>query len=548
MFTRPLRAAIAGVLTLGIAVTPLAQAQVRLPALGETASEDFTAGTERKLGEQIMRDVMRDPDFLDDPLLLEYLQSLWAPLVAAARARGEIDPDISSQFAWEVFLVRDRNVNAFALPGGWVGVYLGLIALTQTSDELASVLAHELTHVTQRHIARGIVHSQRQTLLGMAGLILAILAASRSNNADAVNAAVMGSQAVALQGQLNFSRDMEREADRVGFTLLTDAGFAGAGMGAMFDRLDSANRINDSGAFPYLRSHPLTTERMSEARSRQLLATLRAGQTVLPHALMQGRARVLMDTNPQNLRRMQEGAVSHKPTASLGERVSQVYSATLASSMLREHAAAERGLDELRQLLAGATADADTLRQLQLLHAQLHFNAGNPAGSIAVLQAIDSGGASRATMLMRAQAALAWQQQRGGEPAAAELRQSTEALQVWLAEHKRDATAWAALSSTAGAIGLRLRSLRAHAEARAAEGDLGGAIDRLRAAQTASRGASVGQDFIEASIIDARLRDLMAQRRQLALEMRSQQRGPRAPDGDTSEAPRLATEPVVGLR
>ena len=114
------------------------------------------------------------------------------------------------------------------------------------------------------------------------------------------------------------------------------------------------------------------------------------------------------------------------------------------------------------------------------------------------------------------------------------MRRSTEALQTWLADNRRDATAWTWLASTADAIGLRLRALRANAEARAAEGDLTGAIDRLRAAQGAARGATAGQDFIDASIIDARLRDLQGKRRQLALEMRAQRGSPR-PEGDTPQ-------------
>ena len=94
--------------------------------------------------------------------MLEYLQSLWQPLVAQARVRGNITPDIDQRMAWEPFLVRDRSVNAFALPGGYVGVHLGLMAITATRDELASVLAHELSHVTQRHIARSIGNSKRR--------------------------------------------------------------------------------------------------------------------------------------------------------------------------------------------------------------------------------------------------------------------------------------------------------------------------------------------------------------------------------------------------
>jgi predicted Zn-dependent protease len=106
---------------------------VRLPALGEAASADLNIGAERRLGDQIMREGRRDPAFLDDPVLVEYLQSLWDPLVDAARQLGNIDSEIDRAFTWEAFLVRDRSVNAFALPGGYVGVHLGLIALTTTA-------------------------------------------------------------------------------------------------------------------------------------------------------------------------------------------------------------------------------------------------------------------------------------------------------------------------------------------------------------------------------------------------------------------------------
>ncbi|MFN6993683.1 MAG: M48 family metalloprotease, partial [Aquincola tertiaricarbonis] len=222
-----------------------AQAQVRLPSLGDSVSEDVGVGAEKKLGDEIMRQVRRDPDYIDDPLLLDYVQTAWTRLVNTARARGDIGADTDGVFAWEAFLVRDRSFNAFAFPGGYVGVHLGLIAAAGTQDELASVLGHELSHVTQRHIARSIASSSRQSLVGMAAMILGVMAASRANSGDGINAAIVGSQAAMMQGQLNFSRDMEREADRVGFNVMTEAGFSPQGMGAMFEKLENASRLND---------------------------------------------------------------------------------------------------------------------------------------------------------------------------------------------------------------------------------------------------------------------------------------------------------------
>ena len=518
---------LAALLAGALACSPL-QAQVRLPALGESASDDLPISVERRLGEQIMRDIRRDPDYLDDPVLLDYLQALWQPLVAAARQRGDIAPDSAAAFAWESFLVRDRGVNAFALPGGYVGVYLGLIALTTSSYELASVLAHELAHVTQRHIARSVGNSQRVSLISVAALLLGVIAASRSQNSDMAQAAVHGGQAVAIQGQLNFSRDMEREADRIGFGLLTGAGFASAGMAGMFDKLESANRLNDNNAFPYLRSHPLTVDRIAEARARTLLpGAVAPGASPLRHRLMQARARVLMDPGVLALRRLQEpGSIVAGP-----ERITALYASALASSLLREPTRAEPAVQEALRLFAALPArDAEVQRALLLLLAQVQLADGQPARALLTLNAPVIDPSQRPALLLRAQAAL--DAQRGGlDGAAAELRRSTEALQTWTAEHRNDAGAWTQLALCAEAAGLRLRSLRAHAEARAALGDLSGAIDRLRAGQDAARGASA-QDFIEVSVIDARLRDLLGQRRVLAAELRAERggRGGERPD------------------
>lgn len=531
---------LASALATAVPIAPVAQtsgaapapaAAVRLPALGDVASEGLSVGAEHRLGAQIMAELRRDPDYLDDPLLLDYVQSLWTPLLAQARQRGNIDPDIDTLFAWEPFLVRDRAVNAFALPGGHVGVYLGLIAMTASRDELASVLAHELSHVTQRHIARSIVSANRQSLVGLAAMVLGVLATTRSSsnsNSDATQAVIVGSQAAMAQGQLNFSRDMEREADRIGWGVYTGSGFAPVGVAAMFEKLENAYRLNDSGAFPYLRSHPLTVERIGEARARvEAAATRSSARSPLDHQLMQARARVLMDGSVAALRRQQalDAAATAVPLPSASERLVALYGSALASLQLREGARAQAALDAALAIPTDAD-DARARQALALLQAQVLQATDQAARALAQLDALAATatpGSARPLLLARAQAALALA--RGGGNRAA-LRASIEALQTWVAEHGGDASAWSALAQCASAQGLSLRALRAEAEARAALGDLGGAIDRMGAAQRQARTAAAPPDFIEASIIDARLRDLNAQRRAQLAEARSERSPP----------------------
>ena len=497
------------------AALPPAWAQNQLPALGDPASEDFSLGTERKLGDAIMREIRADPDYLDDPVLLEYLQSLWQPLVAQARVRGNISADIDQRMAWEPFLVRDRSVNAFALPGGYVGVHLGLMAITATRDELASVLAHEMSHVTQRHIARSIANSKRQTLLSLAGLIVGVLAASRAGNSsvDAANAAIVGSQALAVQGQLNFSRDMEREADRVGFAVMSGAGFAPGGMAAMFEKLDQSSRLNDSGGFPYLRSHPLTTERIGEARARLGTAAPVAPVSVLEHSAAQARARVLMDARFDALRHWQ-ALDADRVAASVADKLANAYESALASTLLREWARADVSLaTALNIVRTSPRSDARAERAVALLNVQSLLARGDVAKANAALLPYANDG-SRPVLLLATQAVLADAGTGAVRPDDAALKQRASELQTWVAVNPRDPLAWTALSQVSERLGQPLRAIRADAEARFALGDLTGAVDRLHAGQRRARsGGAV--DFIDASVIDARLRDVELLRKQI---------------------------------
>jgi predicted Zn-dependent protease len=512
-------AALAAVLCLG-GLGPLpqqvhAQGSSALPALGDSASEEFSVSAERQLGDRIMREARRDPDLLDDPLLLEYLQSLWEPLVSAARARGDVSDEIRTHFAWEPFLVRDRSVNAFALPGGYMGMHLGMISLTSSRDELASVLAHELSHITQRHIARSVSTGKRSSLIGMASLILGIMAASRSP--DAANALIATGQAASVQGQLNFSRDMEREADRVGSGVLAQAGFAPSGMPSMFEKLAQANRLNDFNQFPYLRTHPLTTERIGEARSR--LGVPGAGATPandddahMLHATMRGRARALMDSRGETQQRLVQGAVggasSNGDAPDAAEALTLAYAGALAAMRQGQWTVADAGI---ARALGLASTHPAALRAVKVLQAESLIERGQVAQAADLL---GGGDGSRVNTLLAARAALAQ-----AAPAATR-RRSQETLQTWVALHPSDASAWTLLGSLYERSNQTLPAVRAQAEAQLALGDVRGAVERLRAGQNLARRSAGQAESIEAAIIDARLKDVEQLRRRLSAEAR----------------------------
>lgn len=273
---------------------PVAFAQ-NLPTLGDTEREDFPPLLERKLGDQVMNEIRRDPDYIDDEQVLEYLNRLGNTLVESTpEARGEANYDFF------FFAVRDPVLNAFALPGGYVAVHSGLVMAAQTESELASVMGHEIGHVAQRHIARAISKQSKDSLIPLAAMVLAVLAARSSP--DASMAAVMGGQGIALQRQLNFSRDSEREADRVGLKILTAAGFDTSGMVSFFGRLQTSSRAYSDTVPAFLRSHPLTTERIADIQERIRDLPYKQHIDTLDFHLIRARLRLLQTPSVQGLR------------------------------------------------------------------------------------------------------------------------------------------------------------------------------------------------------------------------------------------------------
>jgi len=394
------------------------------------------------------------------------------------------------------------------LPGGYLGVHLGLIAAVGSRDELAAVLAHELSHVTQRHIARSMEAQGRMTPWVIGSLILGALAASKSP--QGTQALIVGGQAAAMQAQLSYSRDMEREADRVGFGVLSDAGYDPGGFITMFTKLQQAAGVNDSGAFAYLRSHPLTTERIADMQNRLPLGTRHIAPPDMTQAMVSARARVLSQIQVDSLMSWTRLPESLTPTATPAQQAGALYAASLAHLLLREPVPAQRRWQELQGLSASDSAAA---RLVRLLGAQLLAARGEQARVVQSLQP-----SSMQQRWLRPEL-VAIAQSLTVLPGHPTLPVAVQQLRLQVQEAPLDAQAWRLLASLLALQGQKLASLRAEGEAQLAQLDLQGALDRLRAAQDVARQSRLQTgEHIEASIVDARVRQIQEQLRELQTE------------------------------
>lgn len=501
-----------------------------LPTLGDGASS-LTTGEERRLGDSIVKELYRDPDYLDDPVLQEYVEGIWLHLQDAARKNGELSQELEERFAWTLLLGKDRQVNAFALPGGYMGVYLGLIGVVSSGDELASVIAHETSHITQRHIARMLSQQGKQTPLMLASMLLGALAATRSP--DAAMAIMMGGPAAVMQNQLNFSRAMESEADRMGYSLMAPAGFAPQGFVSMFGKLQQASRLNDNGSWPYLRSHPLTTQRIADMDSRVPPGKRAAApEPTLEHVMMAARARVISNTGV-DVRRQWATLPRSGSFASLtqAEQIGQLYAATLSAIYLRDWPLAR---EMVQRLLSATAGNAQANIQARWLSAELEYKADQPQAALAALP-LQSSNAPQPAPKVTASGNLAGPREAGPREAGPSLAtinvvehmaprrpelllradillklgqaaSMASPLQTWVTDHPRDGTAWQTLARVWRSQGQEMRALRAEAEAQVAHYDYAAAVDRFKAAQDLARKAGAKADYFEASIIDTRLR------------------------------------------
>ncbi len=270
------------ILSAGLVFAAATRAQINLPDIGDSSQSALSSSAEQALGDQIMRQVRSNLPIMDDPQISQYIQSLGYQLVSASDEQ---------YLGFNFFVVEEPGVNAFALPGGYVGVNAGLILTADSESELASVIAHEIAHVTQRHIARFVERNANSGLKALAGILAAIAVGMVNSEAGKATAAVaMASQ---TQNRLDFSRSNEKEADRIGMQLLDKAAFDPEAMASFFEKLQGSARYYRRPP-EFLSTHPVTTSRIAEARDRAQQLGYRQHVDSVEFKLTQARVRVLI--------------------------------------------------------------------------------------------------------------------------------------------------------------------------------------------------------------------------------------------------------------
>ncbi len=316
------------------ALLPLSTAgQNQLPDFGDASSATISPADEREIGALYMRQIRAQLPVIEDPEIESYIQSLGYDLVSGAN-EGSTD--------FYFFVIADAAINAFAIPGGYVGVNSGLITNTDAESELASVVAHEIAHVTQRHIARAIAASEGSQYATLAGVLAGLLIGMVDSQAG--QAAVAGAAAAGVQSQINFTRTNEKEADRVGIKMLAKAGYDPRSMPEFFEKLHLASRYY-SRPPEFLSTHPVTTSRIADSRGRAEQYPIKQYANSVDYGLTRAKLRMLTTNDPARLLAEFEAEIEEKKQ---GDRSAAFYGRALVLAKLGK---IDRASEELSKLV-----------------------------------------------------------------------------------------------------------------------------------------------------------------------------------------------------
>jgi predicted Zn-dependent protease len=350
-------------LALAAALQAAAQsAPVDLPRIGEPADVSLSPMEEQKIGSKVTAELYARDYILEDPEITEYVAGLTWRLVAAAEADA---PSVT------IFVMKDTRINAFALPGGYMGVNAGLITTVRNESELAGVMSHELAHVTQRHIARTIEGTQTANIATWAAVLGAIIAASA--NPEVVIAALSLGQAANYQREVNFTRAHELEADRIGIRTMSRAHFDPQAVASFFVRLEQQSRLYGNQVPEFLRTHPVNTTRISEARTRAAALPQQRVRDPLEFALMQARARALTADRPSQAAEYFLSQIGKGPG-----KAADRYGLAISLARLGEYARAHAALKP-------ALADYPRQPNLALLEARIELAQGHTDKALEII-------------------------------------------------------------------------------------------------------------------------------------------------------------------
>ena len=445
-----------------------------LPELGEAAQSALTPGQERQIGQSIMKEARADPQFYGDAEVTDYVTAVGNRLAA----RGT-----DTRQSFEFFLMRDPQINAFALPGGKIGVHTGLIVAAQSESEMAGVVGHEIAHVTQRHIARMVSNQQANKWVSLAAFAVALLA-SRSNT-QVSQAALAAGPALAIQQQLNYSRDFEREADRMGLQMLEKAGFDPRGMELFFERLQRATRLSEGGAPSYLRTHPMTHERIADMQGRAANLPYKQVPDPIEFHLVRAKLRAEAEAPRESVTHFRDLLAEKRYLSEAGAR----YGLTAALLRFNDVPGARREFAALQAVLKQHP-------MTDLLGCRLKLAGGEVDALICFRDALQVHPGHRAIAYEYAEALL--QHRNPGE--------ALKMVEARLVTISGDYRLYQYQSRAYAMLNRRLAHHRAQAEAYAANGSTGAAIEQLQLALKSGDG-----DYYQLSATEARLRQLRTQ-------------------------------------
>ncbi|MGA0004505.1 MAG: M48 family metalloprotease [Burkholderiaceae bacterium] len=517
---RRMVAVFAALLLMSFVCNASAQTRVgteQLPQLGEADADGLSLAAERRLGRQVFQEFLRAGVVADDPELEDYLVSQSARLLQAALEQGHLQPGQSIEPAeFRFFAVRDPAINAFALPGGYIGIHTGLMAQSQSESELMSVLAHEIGHVSQRHISRQFGQRRQSSAVMIAAALLAAMAASSSS--DAAMGIMSLGQTVAVQDQLAFSREAEREADRVGLGLLKEAGFDPQAMASLFQKLLRAGEFYESAAPNWVRSHPLTSERIADVQTRlsQMNGSnssalsqpdsKQPAQDTLEFRWLRARIGSLSDRSVDGLAKSQLRLQKafEQAQAKAVEQSALAYAMAWVSAGQRRHQEALSRLDQAEALARKANAHEWANPLLTTARLEVLLAAGDLPKAYETLQ--PALGAMNPSISQRQLARLSIRIVEG-------LGRHDQALafaQSYTSRWPDDLQGWALQAQVASSASQQTLAHWATAERYRRAGALNAALEQLRLARKAN-----DADFTVMSMIDARLASL---RREIQFE------------------------------